>query len=124
MTTQPLFGNLASLDELFSDFAFFPSHREAPAGYFPLLGLPGSVDLKGRNFLFAKPRTTICDGVRMRCTNGVIGGFRAVRSAYYMRQGSLPVFAHDLPHHADIHIALVPYHEHDRFERTGEISGI
>lgn len=106
--------NLASLDELFADYGYFHPDQ-APDGYLPLGGLPGSVELKASKFLFVKPHEPIRDAVARCCTCGTIGGFRAVRSAYHMRDGLLPVTAYDFARIASFLIALVPYAEHERF---------
>ena len=115
MIVNTLFGTLASLDDLFADFGFFFPGHDVPAGYLPLNGLPGSVRVKDRKFLFIKPRQAIRDAVADRCTNGAIGGFRSIQSAQYMREGLLPVFAYDFPRIVSFQIALVPHAEHERF---------
>lgn len=117
MKDTPLCGTLSSLDDLFVDYRYCTSLRLAPEGYVPLLGLPGTVDLSDRTFLFVRPRADVRDTVAARCTNGAIGSFRSVRSARFMSEGLLPVFARDLPDIAGCLVALVPYAEHERFSR-------
>lgn len=112
--TQPLLGILPSLDSLFDRFQF---QIETPEHHVLLIGLPGTV--RPGSFLFARPRPEVREAVAARCTNGVIGGFRAIRSAQWMKQGLLPVYAYDPPHIASFFAALVPYAEHDRFECQG-----
>lgn len=109
--TQPLLGIQPSLDSLFETFQFQP---DAPSGHVLLIGLPGTV--RDGLFLFTKPREEVRRAVAARCVNGSIGGFRAIRSAYWMKQELLPVYAYDLPHIASFLVALVPYTEHGRFE--------
>lgn len=112
---QPVLGVLNSLDSLFENFQF---QLSTPPHHVLLTGLPGTVH--NSSFLFAKPRTEVRDTVAARCTNGVIGGFRAIRSAHWMKQGLLPVYAYDLPHITSFLVALVPYAEHERFENRAE----
>lgn len=109
--TQPLLGILPSLDSLFEGFQF---QIDAPLDYVLLSGLPGTV--RTGSFLFAKPVRNVREAIEARCTNRVIGGFRAIRSAQWMKHGLLPVYAYDLVHIASFFAALVPYGEHDRFE--------
>ena len=113
--SQALLGTLSSLDDLFTDFIFANS---APKGYVLLHGLPGTVREKEKTFLFVRPTASTAYSVLRRCTNGAIGGFRAVRSAELMKQGLLPVFAYDLPRITSFLVALVPYAEHERFNHS------
>lgn len=113
---QPILGVLPSLDSLFENFQF--QRDTPPPSHVLLTGLPGTV--RTGSFLFAKPRTDVWDAVAARCTNGAIGGFRAIRSARWMKQGLLPVYAYDLPHIISFLIALVPYAEHERFVNHAE----
>jgi hypothetical protein len=114
--TQPLLGILPSLDSLFEGFQF---QIDTPENHVLLTGLPGTV--RTGSFLFARPRADVREAVAARCTNGVIGGFRAIRSAQWMKQGLLPVYAYDPPHIASFFAALVPYDEHERFDSNGRI---
>lgn len=121
--TQPLFDQqFPDLDAIFEDFTFsVPSAHirgrpyDAPKGYFFLGGLPGSVEIKSPRALYAKPLAHIADAVSRRCCNGSIGSFSAVRSAHWMKQGLLPVWAHDAHHIAHVLVGFVPYSEHERF---------
>ena len=54
-----------------------------------------------------------------RLANGVIGAFRCVRSARYMKDDLLPVYVTDPQHIASPLLALVSYSEHERFEAVG-----
>jgi hypothetical protein len=112
--TQPLLGILPSLDSLFEGFQF---QIYTPENHVLLTGLPGTI--RTGSFLFARPRADVREAIAARCTNGVIGGFRAIRSAQWMKQGLLPVYAYDPPHIASFFAALVPYAEHERFESKG-----
>ena len=51
-----------------------------------------------------------------RLANGVIGAFRCVRSAQFMKDDLLPVYVTDPQHIASPLLALVSYDEHERFE--------
>lgn len=114
---QPILGVLPSLDRLFENFQF--QRDTPPPDHVLLTGLPGTV--RTSSFLFTKPRNEVRDAVAARCTNGAIGGFRVIRSAHWMKQSLLPVYAYDLPHIASFLVALVPYAEHGRFEnRVGD----
>ena len=124
MSHTPLIGQtLASLDDLFSDFIFVtakPSTRggtryDAPRGYYFFGGVPGAIDVHGKRALYAKPHEDIVDLISRRCCNGVIGSFRAVRSAYWMKEGLLPIRAFDAHQIANILVGYVPYREHERF---------
>ena len=114
--TQPLLGILPSLDSLFDGFQF---QIDTPENHLLLSGLPGTI--RTGSFLFVRPRAHVREAIAARCTNGVIGGFRAIRSAQWMKQGFIPVYAYDPPHIASFFAALVPYAEHERFERKGGI---
>lgn len=111
---QPLLGVLPSLDSLFHGFLF---QLNAPQSHVLLTGLPGTV--RPGSFVFAKPRAEVREAISARCTNGVIGGFRIIRSAHWMKQALLPVYAYDVPHIVSFFAALVPYAEHERFESKG-----
>ncbi|EIM98546.1 hypothetical protein WQE_23498 [Paraburkholderia hospita] len=113
---QPLLGILPSLDCLFDNFQF---QIDTPENHVLLTGLPGTV--RTGSVLFARPRAGVREDIATRCTNGIIGGFRAIRSAQWMKQGLLPVYAYDPPHIASFFVALVPYAEHERFGFSGEI---
>ncbi|TCG09260.1 hypothetical protein BZM27_06335 [Paraburkholderia steynii] len=114
--TQPLLGILPSLDSLFESFQF---QIDTPEHHVLLTGLPGTV--RSGSFLFARPGPDVREPVAARCTNGIIGGFRAIRSAHWMKQGLLPVYAYDLPHIVSFFAALIPYAEHERFESKGRV---
>lgn len=112
--TKPLLGVQPSLDSLFDGFRF---QSNQPENHVLLTGLPGTV--RNGSFLFVQPHADVRDAIAARCTNRVIGGFRVIRSAQWMKQGLLPVYANDLPHIVSFFAALVPYAEHERFETKG-----
>ena len=122
--TQPLFEKpFQSFDDIFLDYQWVrpdPTRKGSPyphtPGYVFLSGLPGSIDIRNGTALRACPHQHVADLVEPRCTNGSLGSFRAVRSAYWMKQGLLPVWAHDAHHIAQILVGFVPYSEHERFE--------
>ncbi|MFC5427491.1 hypothetical protein ACFPTO_01510 [Paraburkholderia denitrificans] len=82
--TKPLLGVLPSLDSLFDGFRF---QLNPPENHVLLTGLPGTV--RNGVFLFVQPRADVREAIAARCTNGVIGGFRVIRSAQWMKQGLL-----------------------------------
>lgn len=124
---KPLLGTLPNLDALFEDFRFIRPIRAkrggiqypSEPGWYFLGGLPGSLSVldTGRGALFAKPYQHVAEVVAARCCNNAIGAFRAVRSAYWLEKGLLPVYCSDLLGIASLLVALVPYAEHDRFSR-------
>ena len=123
MTQNALFEQpFDSLDGLFLDYQWVTpnydrrGHPYPPNdGYFFLGGLPGSIDIRNGRALRAKPSLAVLDRVLPRCCNRALGSFRAVRSAYWMKQGLLPVWADDAHHIAHILVGFVPYSEHERF---------
>ena len=86
----------------------------APDGYYLFHGLPGS--LRKDCALFVKPHESVRLAAERRLANGVIGAFRCVRSARYMKDDLLPVYVTDPQHIASPLLALVSYDEHERFE--------
>lgn len=115
-------GPTVRLESLFADWTFVPvddrngPHYPAPPGYYLFCGLPGSL---GKNHaLFVKPHEPVRLAAERRLANGVIGAFRCVRSARYMKDDLLPVYVTDPQHIASPLLALVSYSEHERFERS------
>ena len=113
-------GSTATLESLFADWTFVQvddsngRHYPAPAGYYLFCGLPGSL---GKDCaLFVKPHEAVRLAAECRLTNGVIGAFRYVRSARYMKDDLLPVYVSDPQHIGSPLLALVSYSEHERFE--------
>ena len=122
-----LAGTAASLEALFADWTFVAvadaggRHYPAPPGHYLFCGLPGSL---GRNrALFVRPHEAVRLAAEARLANGVIGAFRCVRSARYMADDLLPVYVTDPQRIASPLLALVPYAEHERFERSPRRSG-
>ena len=126
MTTQatsenPLVsGSTATLESLFAYWTFVQvddsngRHYPAPPGYYLFHGLPGS--LRRDAALFVKPHEAVRLAAERRLANGVIGAFRCVRSARFMKDDLLPVYVTDPQHIASPLLALVSYGEHERFE--------
>lgn len=122
MKTDPLLGILHGLDSLFDRYTMESSRVNGGVNYFPetlgwypFTGLPGSVDHHGERRLVVSPHPFVIWALQPMMTTGVIGSFRSVRSAYWMKQNLLPVFAYDAHHISNPFVALVPYSEHERF---------
>lgn len=113
--------HFAGLGDLFEDFQYIevvPVSRGGnrypnEPGWYPLIGLPGSY-LPGA-CLYVKPLSHIAQAAATRMTNSAIGSFRAIQSAYWRKQGLLPVFVTDAHHIASPLLAFVPFTEHERF---------
>ena len=110
------------LSELFSDWTFVAVTETGdgrfytpPKGFYLLSGLPGT--FRFNEALFVRPHIEIRRLAEARMANGVIGAFRSVRSAHYMKQNLLPVFVSDPQRMASPLLALVSYEEHELFER-------
>jgi len=113
-------GPTVRLDSLFADWIYVPvandygRHYPAPDGYYLFHGLPGSL---GKDCaLFVRPHEAVRLAAESRLANGVIGSFRCVRSARFMKDDLLPVYVTDPQHIASPLLALVSYDEHQRFE--------
>ena len=78
-------------------------------------GLPGTLGRDRALFVLAA-RSGARSPPNSRLANGVIGAFRCVRSARYMKDDLLPVYVTDPQHIASPLLALVSYEEHERFE--------
>lgn len=91
--------------------------RQLP-GYLPLCGLPGTV--RQNAAVFVRPRRAIAKDLQARSLNGVIGGFRIIRSAELKQQGLLPVYGYDFHRTQSVLIGLLPYSEHERFNTKGQ----
>lgn len=119
--TPLLEGTFGGLEDLFEDFQYIEAvpalrggtHYPHDPGWYPLSGLPRSY-VPGA-FFYAKPWEVVVRAASPRMTNGVIGSFRAVRSAYWRKQGLLPVFVTDAHHIASLLLAFVPFTEYERF---------
>lgn len=91
-----------------------PTYKAEP-DYYPLLGLPGCLSKDKAIFV----RLSKEDQIKLsgKFQNGVIGGFRCIRSAALMKEGLLPVYAFDPHGLRSIPIASVPYSEHQTFSK-------
>lgn len=113
-------GPTVKLESLFADWTYVEvatdhgRHYSAPDGYYLFHGLPGS--LGTNRALFVKPHESVRLAAEQRLANGVIGAFRCVRSARFMKDDLLPVYVTDPQHIASPLLALVSYDEHERFE--------
>lgn len=111
--------------DLFEDIRFVEAVRARlgnviyphETGWYPLTGLPGSVRIKERSALFVKPWSVVIEAATPHMTNNAIGGFRAIQSAHWRKQGLLPVFVTDAHHIASPLLAFVPFTEHEKFNR-------
>ena len=113
-------GPTVKLESLFADWTYVQVATDhgrrypAPDGYYLFHGLPGS--LRQDCALFVKPHEAVRLAAEARLANGVIGAFRCVRSARFMKDDLLPVYVTDPQHIASPLLALVSYDEHERFE--------
>ena len=118
-------GPTVKLESLFADWTYVPvatdhgRHYPAPDGYYLFHGLPGS--LRKDCALFVRPHEAVRLAAESRLANGVIGAFRCVRSARFMKDDLLPVYVTDPQHIARPLLALVSYDEHERFERLAQL---
>ena len=67
-----------------------------PEGWYPVLGLPGSLDIAGNTVLFCTLRDSIEVLARRSCLNGVLAALRIHRSARVNAPDSMLVYASDL----------------------------
>jgi hypothetical protein len=118
-------GPTVKLESLFADWTFVQvdgsngRRYPAPPGYYLFHGLPGS--LRRDAALFVKPHEAVRLAAEGRLANGVIGAFRCVRSARFMKDDLLPVYVTDPQHIASPLLALVSYGEHERFEPSAPV---
>ena len=117
-------------DDLFEDFQYVAAtvgrrgnitYVEEPGWYY-LGGLPGSILLPSETYplgaaLFTKPLLPVMEKAQAGMTNGVIGSFSAVQSAYWRERGLLPVYAIDSHHIAQRLIDYVDHTEHERWNK-------
>ena len=93
------------LDEVFSACRFAPScggHYHAGDGWYPLLGVPGSLDVQHNAVLLCRLQPALETEVQRRCLNGVIDRIRIHRSARVKGPDSMLVLASDLLHEFEI----------------------
>ncbi len=74
----------------------------APEGWYPVLGLPGSLDIEAHAVLFCKLQGPVEARVQASCLNGVIGKIRIHRSARVKGPDSMLVLASDLLHEFEV----------------------
>ena len=74
----------------------------APDGWYPVLGLPGSLDVEAHAVLFCKLQGPVEAGVQKSCLNGVIEKIRIHRSARVKGPDSMLVLASDLLHEFEV----------------------
>ncbi len=95
--------------DVFSDYMFAKSSNGnyvVPDGWYPLLGLPGSLDIEEGALLFCKLQTSIATEIQKFCQNGVIEKIRVHRSARVNGPDTMRVFASDLIH--EFQVCSVP----------------
>ena len=73
-----------------------------PSGWYPLLGLPGALDIKEGAVLFCRLQTSIATEIQKFCLNGVIDKIRVHRSARVNGPDTMLVFASDLIHEFEV----------------------
>ena len=118
-------GPTVTLESLFADWIYVQvatdhgRHYPAPDGYYLFHGLPGS--LRKDCALFVRPHEAVRLAAESRLANGVIGAFRCVRSAHFMKEDLLPVYVTDPQQIARPLLALVSYDEHERFEQLAQL---
>lgn len=86
-------------EEVFDDYMFAQSEGGrylAPDGWYPLLGLPGAMDIHRGAVLFCKLQTPVEVEVQKSCLNGVIENIRIHRSAKVNAPDTMLVLASDL----------------------------
>ena len=94
-----------TMNEVFDDYMFVqPSggHYPAPDGWYPLLGVPGSLDVQRNAVLFCSLHQALEREVQRLCLNGVIDRIRIHRSARVKGPDSMLVLASDLLHEFEI----------------------
>ena len=87
------------LDEAFGAYRFAQSRGggyHAGDGWYPLLGLPGSLDAQRNAVLFCRLQPALETEVQRLCLNGVIDRIRIHRSARFKGPDSMLVLASDL----------------------------
>lgn len=121
---MPLLPGIHTFEELFLDDDFFEPDAlmrgrpyVAPRSFYPLSGLPGTIDLRTGSALFVKPSDAVVQVSLPRMTNNSLGSFRAVQSAHWMKEGLLPVFVQDRHMIASVLLAFLPQSEYERFNK-------
>ncbi len=87
------------LEEAFAGYRFVQARGGSypgTEGWYPLLGLPGSLDLNRNAVLFCRLQESLDAEVRRRCLNGVVDKLRIHKSARVNGPDTMRVFASDL----------------------------
>ncbi|MCX7140929.1 MAG: hypothetical protein NT123_07505 [Proteobacteria bacterium] len=117
------------ISEVFDDYMFVQpggGHYPAPDGWYPLLGLPGVIDIQHHAVLFCKLRRPVETQVQRLCLNGVIDKIRIHRSARVNAPDTMLVLASDLLREFEVcKVPLMPDAEVQGFidevhSRTGD----
>ena len=90
---------ILAMNEVFEDYRFvkpLAGHYAVSDGWYPLLGLPGAIDIRRRAALFCRLRTSVETEVQKFCLNGVIEKIRIHRSARVNGPDTMLVLASDL----------------------------
>lgn len=88
-----------AIKEVFHDYMFAQSDGGrylAPDGWYPLLGLPGAMDIHRGAVLFCKLQSPVEAEMQKSCLNGVIENIRIHRSAKVNAPDTMLVLASDL----------------------------
>ena len=88
-----------AMNEVFEDYRFVKALAGCyPVldGWYPLLGLPGVIDIERRAVLYCKLRKPVETDVQKLCLNGVIEKIRIHRSARVNGPDTMLVLASDL----------------------------
>ncbi len=93
------------IHEVFTDYLFAQStsgQYRVPEGWYPVLGLPGSLDVKDHAVLFCKLQGPIEAEAQKSCLNGVIEKIRIHRSARVNGPDTMLLLASDLMHEFEV----------------------
>lgn len=93
------------ISEVFGECRHAPASGRrytVPEGWYPVLGLPGSLDIAEDTVLFCTLRDPIEALARRSCLNGVLGALRIHRSARVNAPDSMRVYASDLVHEFEL----------------------
>lgn len=84
-------------NQLFSEFCFIKAKGGAyDTGWYPLLGLSGSVEIKESSVLFCRLQLEAERKIQTQCLNGVINKLRMHKSARVNGPDTMLVLASDL----------------------------
>ena len=87
------------LEEAFAGYRFVRAREGSypgTDGWYPLLGMPGSLDRSRNSVLFCRLQESLDAEVRRRCLNGVVDKVRIHKSARVNGPDTMRVFASDL----------------------------